>query len=161
MLLRLDDSSADSVSTLEACSRAVSSLAAAGLLAMIEPLPMTRKNGGLRPDTDPDRVARAIAVASGLGTSSAYTWLKVPVVAEMNRVMAATTLPATILGGDVNPAVGLGAMGWEQALAVHNIRGIVAGRTMLYPADGDVASAVDYAAGLLEANSGLAPAPPC
>ena len=127
MLLRLDDNSADSVSTLEACSRAVSSLAAAGLLAMIEPLPMIRKNGALRPDTDPDRVARAIAVASGLGTSSAYTWLKVPVVAEMSRVMAATTLPAAILGGDVDPTVGLGAMGWEQALAIRNVRGIVAG----------------------------------
>lgn len=156
MLLRLDDSSVGSVSTLEACSRAVSSLATAGLLAMVEPLPVTSRNGALRPDTDPDRVARAIAVASGLGTTSAYTWLKVPVVAEMSRVMAATTLPAVILGGDVNPAAGLGAMGWKQALAVDNVRGIVAGRTMLYPADGDVAAAVDYAAGLLATSSGLA-----
>jgi len=85
-------------------------------------------------DAQPDRVVRAIGIASGLGTTSAYTWLKVPVVAEMSRVMAATTLPAVILGGDVDPSVDPAERGWELALAADNVRGIVAGRTMLYPA---------------------------
>ena len=42
---------------------------------------------------------KAISVASALGTTSAYTWLKVPVVEDMERVLAASTLPALILGG--------------------------------------------------------------
>jgi hypothetical protein len=151
MLLRLDETSAGSGSTLEACSRAVSDLGSAGLMALVEPLPVVRRNGMLRLDAQPDQVARAIGIASGLGATSAYTWLKVPVVAEMDRVMTATTLPAVILGGDVDPSVDPDARGWEMALAAGNVRGIVAGRTMLYPADGDVAAAVDHAAELLAA----------
>lgn len=149
MLLRLDDTNIGSASTLEACGRAVSELASASLTAIVEPLPVTYREGSLKLDARPNRVARAIAIASGLGSTSAYTWLKVPVVEEMNKVMAATTLPAVILGGDVDPAVGPKERGWERALAAANVRGIVAGRTMLYPADGDVAAAVDLAAELL------------
>ena len=37
-------------------------------------------------------------VASSAGATSAYTWLKVPVVDDMERVMAASTLPALLLG---------------------------------------------------------------
>ena len=42
---------------------------------------------------------KAISIASALGTTSAYTWLKVPIVEDMERVMAASTLPALVLGG--------------------------------------------------------------
>ena len=44
-------------------------------------------------DTSPEGAMRAISIASALGTTSAYTWLKVPIVEDMERVMAATTLP--------------------------------------------------------------------
>ena len=153
MLCRLEDGNHDTVETLEACSRAVSGLAARGLVAMVEPLPVERSNGSLRMVRDPDRVARAIAIASGLGTTSAYTWLKVPVVRDMPRVMATCTLPAVILGGDVSASRGSLDEEWRGALAVGNVRGIVAGRTLLYPPDGDVAGAVDRAVELLAEGS--------
>jgi hypothetical protein len=38
---------------------------------------------------------------------------------------------------------------WRGALRLPAVRGPVVGRTLLYPADGDVAAAVDTAAGLL------------
>jgi hypothetical protein len=38
---------------------------------------------------------------------------------------------------------------WRKALALPSVRGLVAGRNLLYPADGDVAAAVDSAADLL------------
>ncbi|MET7678596.1 Cgl0159 family (beta/alpha)8-fold protein, partial [Streptomyces seoulensis] len=38
---------------------------------------------------------------------------------------------------------------WRGALRLPTVRGLVVGRTLLYPADGDVAAAVDTAAGLL------------
>jgi hypothetical protein len=108
-----------------------------------------RHNGALQTATDPERLARAIAVASGLGTTSAYTWLKVPVVKEMAEVMAASTLPAVILGGDVPAHDASGGADWRDALTAGNIRGIVAGRTLLFPPDGDVERAVDRAVAML------------
>ena len=78
------------------------------------------------------------------------TWLKIPAVADMERVMDATTLPTLILGGDpgaTDPETVYGT--WRQALARPNVRGLVVGRTLLYPADGDVTGAVDTAVGLL------------
>jgi hypothetical protein len=91
----------------------------------------------------------ALTIASGLGTKSAYTWLKVPVVRDMERVMAASTLPALLLGGEVPDDPGQAFAGWRKALRLPNVRGLLAGRSLLYPADGDVATAVDTAVGLL------------
>lgn len=149
MLCRIDDRDHATAPTLESCGQAVTSLAANGLMAMVEPLAVERSDGSLRLVSDPDRVARAIAVASGLGSTSAYTWLKVPVVAKMATVMEVTTLPAVILGGDV-PSNGEAVDDeWRSALTIGNVQGIVAGRRLLYPPDGDVAGAVDRAACLL------------
>jgi hypothetical protein len=39
--------------------------------------------------------------------------------------------------------------GWRKALRLPNVKGLVAGRSLLYPADGDVAAAVDAAVSLL------------
>jgi hypothetical protein len=38
---------------------------------------------------------------------------------------------------------------WAAAMAAPQVRGLVVGRTLLYPPDGDVAAAVDAAAGVL------------
>jgi hypothetical protein len=90
-----------------------------------------------------------MTVAAGLGTTSAYTWLKVPVVADMERVMAATTLPALILGGEVSADPDAAYAQWSKALALPTVQGLVIGRSLLYPPGGDVAAAVDRAVGLL------------
>jgi hypothetical protein len=39
---------------------------------------------------------------------------------------------------------------WAQALAPSTVQGLVLGRSLLYPSDGDVAAAVDNAVKLLE-----------
>ena len=70
-------------------------------MAMVEPFISHRVDGRVRNDLTAEAMIRAMTVAAGLGTTSAYTWLKVPVVDDMERVMAATTLPALILGGEV------------------------------------------------------------
>jgi outer membrane protein assembly factor BamB len=90
-----------------------------------------------------------VTIASGLGTTSAYTWLKVPVVEDMERVMAASTLPALLLGGEVPDDPEAAFTGWRKALRLPNVMGLVAGRSLLYPADGDVAAAVDTVVSLL------------
>ncbi|MGH8875246.1 MAG: Cgl0159 family (beta/alpha)8-fold protein, partial [Acidimicrobiia bacterium] len=146
MLLRLDYSDPGTNRTLEACARTVAYLAERRLMAMVEPLPARRdETGRVRVSADPDELVEAVAVSSALGTTSAYTWLKLPAADHMERVMAATTLPALLLGGDPGDRAAKLYASWRTALAIPNVRGLVAGRSLLYPAGGDVAGAVDMA----------------
>jgi len=149
MLVRIDPADPATAVTLQACAHAVSDLAGHRLTAMIEPFISRREDGRLRNDLSPEAMMRAISVAAGLGTTSAYTWLKVPVVPDMERVMAASTLPALLLGGEVPDDPGSAFAAWRKALRLPNVMGLVAGRSLLYPADDDVAGAVDTAVSLL------------
>ncbi len=144
--IALDDPATASV--LESTARAVDELNDRGLIAMVEPFLSHWVDGRLRNDLSPDAVIKSIAIAAGLGRGSAYTWLKLPVVEEMERVLAATTLPVVLLGGEVADAEAAFAA-WQRALAVPTVQGLMVGRSLLYPADGDVAGAVDRAVSLL------------
>ena len=106
-------------------------------------------DGRIVNDLSTDAVILSVAIASGLGTSSAYTWMKLPVVEDMERVMAATTMPTLLLGGDSGVAPDETFAAWENALSLPGVRGLTVGRTLLYPPDGNVAAAVDIAAGLV------------
>lgn len=151
MLCRIDLADPGTVATLEACGRAVSDLARQGLMAMVEPFVSQRHGGRVVNDLSTDAVVKSVTVASALGTTSAHTWLKLPVVDGMEEVMAATTLPTLILGGDPSGAPAETYARWGKALALPGVRGLVVGRALLYPPDGDVAGAVDAAAELLRA----------
>ncbi len=61
--------------------------------------------------------------------------------AEPERVLAATSLPCLLLGGDPGERSEELLAGWEAAMALPQVRGLVAGRSLLYPPDGDVAAA--------------------
>ena len=63
-------------------------------------------------------------------------------------MLAASTLPAVLLGGEVTDADAAFAA-WGKALALPTAQGLVVGRSLLYPHDGDVAKAVDTAVSLL------------
>ncbi|WP_214327713.1 Cgl0159 family (beta/alpha)8-fold protein [Nonomuraea sediminis] len=131
--------------TLEACARAITELAERGLVAMIEPF-WSRRTGH---DLSAEGVIQAISVAQGLGATSARTWLKIPVVDDMERVMQATTLPTLLLGGDPGDTPDLAYAAWRKALRLPGVRGLVVGRALLYPPDDDVAAAVDTAVAML------------
>ncbi len=152
MLTRINPSDAGTVSTLEACGRAVSDLARRDLVAMIEPFMSERVDGRIKNDLTSDAVTLSMAIAGGLGASSAYTWLKIPVVDDMERVMEATTLPTLLLGGDPTAAPEETYAKWATAVAQPGVLGLVVGRALLYPQDGDVTQAVDTAVSLVHAN---------
>ena len=152
MLLRIDDADAATAQTIESCADAVSELAGRGLVAMVEPLPYRRaEDGSLEMLRDVASLARVVAIASGLGTTSAHTWLKMPSCEDPEAVFATTTLPCVVLGGvpDVDPRRDLAS--WGRALTQPVVRGLVVGRALLYPPDGDVLAAVDAAAAVLRA----------
>ena len=118
---------------------------------MIEPF-MARRgaDGRLRTELTTEAAVRASVIAAGLGTTSAHTWLKVPVVDDMERVVgrdhaahaccsaarSQTTRTRPSSAGDARSQVP-GAIG------------LVVGRSLLYPPDDDVAAAVDTAVSLL------------
>ena len=149
MLLRIDLEDPGTVATLERCGQAVTDLNRAELIAMVEPFMSSRFGGKIVNDLSPDAVIKSVHIAQGLGASSAYTWMKLPVVHEMERVMDATTLPTLLLGGDPDSAPDETYAEWQAALALPSVRGLVVGRTMLYPPDDDVAKAVDTAVSLV------------
>jgi hypothetical protein len=149
MLVRIDPEDPATAATLESCGRAVSELAGHGLMAMVEPFISHRVDGRMRNELTTEAMIRASTVAAGLGNTSAHTWLKVPIVDEMERAMAATTLPALILGGEVTEDQDAAFAGWSKALALPTVQGLVIGRSLLYPPGDDVAAAVDAAVGLL------------
>jgi Cgl0159-like len=149
MLTRIDLQDAGTVATLVASGRAVTELAELGLVAMVEPFWSVRRDGRVVNLLDPDSVIKSIHIASGLGATSAYTWLKLPVVDDMARVMDATTLPTLLLGGDPTRSPAETYSSWGKALTLPSVRGLVVGRALLYPPNGDVAAAVDVAAELV------------
>jgi hypothetical protein len=149
MLFRIDPDDPATAQTMESCARAIGDLAARGLMAMVEPFVSHRVDGRVRNDLSPEAVIRAITVASGLGTTSAYTWLKVPVVDDMERVLAASTLPALLLGGEVTADQDAAFDRWRKALQVPSVHGLVVGRALLFPPGDDVAGAVDTAVSLM------------
>jgi DhnA family fructose-bisphosphate aldolase class Ia len=149
MLNRIDLDDPGTVAMLEASGRAITELARAGVIAMLEPFLSRRVDGAVRNDLSPDGVIKSVHIAQGLGATSAFTWLKLPVVAEMERVMDATTLPTLLLGGDPSDSPEETYDSWASALALPAVRGLVVGRTLLYPPDDDVAAAVDTAVSLV------------
>ncbi len=149
MLLRIDPADPASAATLAACAQAVTDLAARQLVAVVEPFMVTRNGERTSNDLTPDAVIRSAAIASGLGSTSAYTWLKLPAVDDMERVAEATTLPILLLGGEAADQPDEMFARWEKALRLPGVHGLVVGRNLLYPADDDVAAAVDTAVALL------------
>ena len=63
-------------------------------------------------------------------------------------------VPALILGGTPGPDPETAFDEWRRAMAVPNVRGLVVGRSLLYPPDGDVAAAVSTAAQIVHPEGG-------
>lgn len=149
MLNRVNLGDAGTANMLSYSHDAVSAAAAAKLPIMLEPFMSEWVDGKIKNDLSTDAVIDSINIANGLGNSSAYTWMKLPVVANMAEVMQATTLPTLLLGGDpVGDANEIYAS-WGKALELPGVRGLVVGRSLLYPQDDNVSAAIDTAVKLV------------
>lgn len=149
-LLRIDESDPAVARTIEMVAQVTTQLADLELVSMIEPLPYIKNVDG-RAVLDPseEKLIKVVSIASGLGSSSAYTWLKIPAPANPEKVAAATSCPILLLGGDPGSNWEEVFARWEKALSVPNIRGLVPGRALLYGEDLDVEAAVSRAAKLV------------
>lgn len=156
MLTRVDLEDPASVATLEAAARAIDELTDHALMAMVEPFISRRQDGRLTNDLSTAAVVHAVSIASGLAASSRRTWLKLPVVEDMAAVMAATTLPTLLLGGDPTEAPETYRAKWADAMLLPGVRGLIAGRALLYPADDDVHASVEAAVSIVHPDNGMA-----
>ncbi|MCZ4517824.1 aldolase [Rhodococcus ruber] len=145
MLTRIALDDPGTLATMTACAQAIDELAAANLIAMVEPFLSRRVEGRVKNDLSTDAVIKSIHITQGLGSTSAHTWMKLPVVPEMERVMDATTFPTLLLGGDPQTAPEETYASWARALEIPAVRGLIVGRTLLYPPDGNVEAAVGTA----------------
>jgi len=148
-LLRINLGDTGSLDTMIANRDAVNAAAAAKVPIMLEPFMTARAGDKFVNELTAESAIQAISIASALGTSSAYTWLKLPPVDNMEAVMRSTTLPTFILGGDTGETPEQLYGRWEHALTLPGVRGLVVGRSLLYPQTDDIATAIDRAAALV------------
>ncbi|MDQ1014656.1 Cgl0159 family (beta/alpha)8-fold protein [Streptomyces afghaniensis] len=152
LLVRIDYDDPGSLTTLESTARAIDAMAARQLPLFVEPFISRRVDGTVRNDLSAEAVTRSIAISAGLGGTSAYTWLKLPVTDDpddMAQVLETSTLPVVLLGGEVGGDQEGAYERWRKALRLPTVQGMVVGRSLLYPAGGSVEEAVDTAVGLL------------
>ncbi len=153
-LIRIDPTDPGVARTIESVARISTELADRKIMSLIEPLPYLTGTSGIPTlDTSDDALVKVVAIASGLGSSSAYTWLKVPASVRMAEVAGATTLPILMLGGEPSGSPDSIFDLWATAMSEPNVRGLVAGRTLLYPTTGDPESAVTRAAEIIRPNT--------
>ncbi|GAA0922407.1 Cgl0159 family (beta/alpha)8-fold protein [Streptomyces thermoalcalitolerans] len=152
LLLRIDYDDPGSLATMESAARAIDEMAELRLPVFVEPFVSRRIDGKVTNDLSAEAVTRSIAIASGLGGTSAYTWLKLPVTEnpdDMAEVLQTSTLPVVLLGGEVGRDQEGAYERWRKALRLPTVQGMVVGRSLLYPAEGSVETAVDTAVSLL------------
>ncbi len=150
MLLRIEDTDPGVARTIETVAAAITQLADRGIMSLLEPLPYLLNDAGLAVlDESDERLIKVVAIASGLGSSSAHTWLKLPTTDRMAEVAGATSMPVLMLGGDPGKDTARTFARWENAMKEPNVRGLVAGRALLYPHAGTVEAAVRQASDLV------------
>lgn len=138
LLWRVADGEEGSLKTMLASAQAINAGNALRLPTFLEPLPVTKGDKGYSVVKTSEALARITGVASALGDSSRYLWLKLPYCDGYETVACATTLPILLLGGESagNPAPFLKQL--ASALAAGpNVRGALVGRNVLYPGDAD------------------------
>lgn len=137
-LLRVDVKETASLRTILASVRAITECNALRLPVFLEPLPVVRSDKGYKVVKTAEALARLAGVASALGDSSRYLWLKLPYCDDYSTVARSTTLPILLLGGESagDPAPFLRQLD-SGMRAGANVRGALVGRNVLYPGTED------------------------
>ncbi|HET6781193.1 MAG TPA: hypothetical protein VFH67_03760 [bacterium] len=149
MMFRIDPREPSSLATIVACAGAVTACQALGIPVFLETMMVKSTPRGIEVLKTADALIHAINVASGLGASSARTWLKVPYVDGFDRVVVATTLPILILGGESRGDPGPLLEEIEAAMqSGPTVRGALVGRGVTFPGVEDP-RAVTAAAGTI------------
>jgi DhnA family fructose-bisphosphate aldolase class Ia len=137
-LLRIADGEPASLKTMLAASAAITELNALRLPMFLEPLPVVKSENGYNVVKTAEALSKIVGVASALGDSSRYLWLKLPYCEGYEAVASATTLPILLLGGESagEPRAFLTQVA-QGIAAGANVRGAMVGRNVIYPGKDD------------------------
>jgi DhnA family fructose-bisphosphate aldolase class Ia len=148
ILMRLCDDEPASLKTMLATTSAINEANSFSLPIFLEPLPVVKTEKGYKVIKTAEALAKIVGVASALGNSSRYLWLKLPYCEDYEAVTRATTLPILLLGGEsagdpmpflreVAAGVAIGtsvsAGAGKKLLMTGPVRGALVGRNVLYP----------------------------
>jgi DhnA family fructose-bisphosphate aldolase class Ia len=138
MMFRLDPADPASLATIEYCVRAINECHNRRIPVFLEALYVERVDGKPKQAKTADALVRVVSVATGLGASTALTWLKIPYCEDYARVAQATTCPILMLGGesrgDPTGILQEFAAGMRAGAAV---RGALVGRNVTFPGKDD------------------------
>ncbi len=138
MMFRLDPADAASLWTMESCARAITECHSRGIPVFLEALYIERADGRPRTAKHADALVRVVSVATGLGASSARTWLKIPYGPGYERVARATTCPILMLGGEARgDPTGILEEFAAGMRAGASVRGALVGRNVTFPGNDD------------------------
>ena len=150
ILMRLCDDEPDSLRTMVASASAISETNALRIPMFLEPLPVVRTEKGYKVIKTAEALAKIVGVASALGDSSRFLWLKLPYCENYEVVARATTLPILLLGGESagDPTAFLREVSAGMAAGA-NVRGALVGRNVLYPGDDDPLAVAEAVGGIV------------
>ena len=150
ILMRVCDDEPDSLKTIAASAAAINETNALQVPMFLEPLPVVKTDKGYKVQKDSEALAKIVGVASALGDSSRYLWLKLPFCENYRAVARATTLPILLLGGESagNPTGFLREIS-EGMSAGFNVRGALVGRNVLYPGQDDPLAVAEAVGGIV------------
>ena len=150
ILLRIGDDDAGSLETVLASAEAITECNAEKIPMFLEPLPVVKTDKGWTVVKTAEALAKIAGVASALGDSSRYLWLKLPYCERYEVVARSTTLPILLLGGESagSPAPFLTQLA-SALQAGPNVRGALVGRNVLYPGDEDPLAMASAAGGII------------
>ncbi|HXU35224.1 MAG TPA: hypothetical protein VN937_02600 [Blastocatellia bacterium] len=150
ILMRICDDEPDSLKTMVASAAAINELNALHLPTFLEPLPVVKSEKGYKVIKTAEALAKIVGVASALGDSSHYLWLKLPYCESYEVVARSTTLPILLLGGESvgDPTAFLREVAAGMS-AGSNVRGALVGRNVLYPGDDDPLAVAEAVGGIV------------
>jgi DhnA family fructose-bisphosphate aldolase class Ia len=150
ILMRVCDDEPDSLKTIVASVAAINETNALRVPMFLEPLPVVKTDKGYKVQKNAEALAKIVGVASALGDSSRYLWLKLPFCENYGAVARATTLPILLLGGESagDPTAFLREVS-EGMSAGDNVRGALVGRNVLYPGEDDPLAVAEAVGGIV------------
>lgn len=150
ILMRLCDDEPDSLKTMVATASTICKTNALHIPMFLEPLPVVKTEKGYKVVKTAEALAKIVGVASALGDSSRYLWLKLPYCENYEVVARATTLPILLLGGESagDPTAFLREVSAGMAAGA-NVRGALVGRNVLYPGDDDPMAVAEGVGGIV------------
>ncbi len=138
LMFRLDPSDPSSGKTIWYCVEAINELVDLGIPVFLEALMVESADRKYKTLKQAEALTKVVSVASGLGKSSAHTWLKIPYCEGYEKVARATTCPILMLGGEsTGDPTGILEEFAAGMRAGATVRGALVGRNVTFPGNDD------------------------